>query len=52
MKQGFHYTTFYETYNITWYHMDIVIGQLRSSPGHSLGITPCFLSPSQLEHLV
>jgi hypothetical protein len=52
VKHGFHYSNFYETYNTTWYHMDIVIGQLRSIPGHSLGITPYFLSPCQLEHLL
>ena len=52
VKHGFHYTNFYETYNATWYHMDIVIGQLGSSPEDSPGITPCFLSTSQLEQLV
>jgi hypothetical protein len=52
VKHEFHYTNFYETYNTTWYHMDIVIGQLGSSPGHNPGITPYLLSTSQLEHLV
>jgi len=52
VKNGFYYTNFYETYNTTWYHMDIVIGQLGSSPGYNLVITPYFLSTSQLEHLV
>jgi hypothetical protein len=49
VKHGYHYTTFYETYNITWHYMNIVIGQLGSSPGHSSGITAYFLSTSQLE---
>jgi hypothetical protein len=52
VKHGLHYTNFYETYNTTWHHMDIVIGQLESSPVHSPGITPYLLSVSQLGHLV
>lgn len=52
VKHGFHYTNFYETYNTTWYHTDIVIGQLGSSPGHNPVITPYLISTSQLEHLV
>ena len=52
VKHGFHCTNFYEIYNTTWYHMDIVIGQLGSSPQHSSVITPHFLSTSQLAHLV
>jgi len=52
VKHGFHYTSFYETYNTTCYHVDNFIGQLESSSGHSPCITLCFLSTSQLEHVV